>query len=134
MIGRTLSRCAFVLCAWVSVVGAAHAQASLVIEDVRVHGNHSTPDEEVLRIAAIVVGVPLESGAVDAARRRLVDSGRFSSVEIRQRSRSIEDPTRVALIVLVAEHAAMRPIPTWTSRQSRASSVGCAARRCSCRS
>ena len=111
MIGRVLSRCAFVLCAWVSVVGAAHAQASLVIEDVRVHGNHSTPDEEVLRIAAIVVGVPLEPGAVDAARRRLVDSGRFSSVEIRQRSRSIEDPTRVALIVLVAEHAAMRPIP-----------------------
>ena len=101
----------FVLCAWLSVVGSVHAQASLVIEDVRVHGNHSTPDEEVLRIAAIAVGVPLEPGAVEAARRRLVDSGRFSSVEIRQRSRSIEDPTRIALIILVAEHAAMRPIP-----------------------
>ena len=98
------------LCAWLSVVGSVHAQASLVIEDVRVHGNHSTPDEEVLRIAAIAVGVPLEPGAVEAARRRLVDSGRFSSVEIRQRSRSIEDPTRIALIILVAEHAAMRPI------------------------
>jgi len=111
VIGRVLSRCAFALCAWVSLVGMARAQASLVIEDVRVHGNHSTPDAEVLRIAAIDVGTPLESGAVDAARRRLVDSGRFSSVEIRQRSRSIEDPTRIALIVLVAEHAAMRPIP-----------------------
>jgi hypothetical protein len=80
-----------------------------VVEDVRVHGNHSTPDEEVLRIAAIVVGTPLEPGAVEAARRRLVESGRFSSVEIRQRSRSIEDPARVALIILVAEHAAVRP-------------------------
>lgn len=111
MIGRVLGRGAFVLCAWLSLAGWVHAQASLVIEDVRVHGNHSTPDEEVLRIAAIAVGVPLKPGAVEAARRRLVDSGRFSSVEIRQRSRSIEDPTRIALIILVAEHAAMRPIP-----------------------
>ena len=31
MIGRLPSRCAFVLCAWLSVVGAVHAQGSLVI-------------------------------------------------------------------------------------------------------
>ena len=109
MIGRALRRGAVVVCAWLSVAGWVHAQAALVIEDVRVHGNHSTPDEEVLRIAAIVVGTPLEPGAVEAARRRLLDSGRFSSVEIRQRSRSIEDPSRIALIILVAEQAAMRP-------------------------
>ena len=82
----------------------------LVIEDVRVHGNHSTPDEEVLRIAAITIGVPLEPGVVDAAQARLVDSGRFSRVEIRQRRRSIDDPTRLALIILVAEHASVRPV------------------------
>jgi hypothetical protein len=91
-------------------VPTTHAQAPVVVEDVRVHGNHSTPDEEVLRIAALAVGVPLETGAVEAARRRLVESGRFSSVEIRQRSRSIEDPTRVALIILIAEHASVRPV------------------------
>ena len=84
-------------------------QDTLVVEDVRVHGNHSTPDAEVLRIAALEVGVPLEPGIAEAARKRLEDSGRFSRVEIRQRRRSIEDPTRVALIILVTEHPAVRP-------------------------
>ena len=109
MTGRAARCVALALCAWLAGAEWAHAQTSLVIEDVRVHGNHSTPDEEVLRIASIVVGASLEPGAVEAARRRLLESGRFSNVEIRQRSRSIEDPTRVALIILVAEHAAVRP-------------------------
>lgn len=99
-----------VLCVWTACLGTGFAQGTLVVEDVRVHGNHSTPDEEVLRIAAIAIGVPLEAGLPEAARKRLEDSGRFSSVEIRQRSRSIEDPTRVALIILVAEHASVRPV------------------------
>lgn len=98
-----------VLGVWVASVCPSRAQGLLVVEDVRVHGNHSTPDEEVLRIAAITVGSQVEPGLVQAARKRLEDSGRFSSVEIRQRSRSISDPTRVALIILVAEHAAVRP-------------------------
>jgi outer membrane protein assembly factor BamA len=95
---------------WLAAGRTAGTQGVLVIEDVRVHGNHSTPDEEVLRIAAIPVGVPLERGVVEAAQARLVDSGRFSRVEIRQRRRSIDDPTRLALIVLVAEHASVRPV------------------------
>jgi outer membrane protein assembly factor BamA len=98
------------LCVWACSVGAALATQALVVEDVRVHGNHSTPDEEVLRIAAIAIGTPVDRSLVDGARKRLEDSGRFSSVEVRQRSRSIDDPTRVALIILVAEHAAVRPV------------------------
>ena len=85
------------------------AQAPLIVEDVRVHGNHATPDTEVLRIAAIVVGVPLESGALEAARARLEASGRFSSVDLRTRRRSIADPSRLAVVILVAEHAGVRP-------------------------
>jgi outer membrane protein assembly factor BamA len=98
------------LCIWAAAADAALGQQTLIVEDVRVHGNHSTPDEEVLRIAAIVVGTPVDRDLVEGVRKRLEDSGRFSSVEIRQRSRSIEDPTRVALIILVAEHAAVRPV------------------------
>ena len=96
--------------AWVGQPCPLHAQPPLIVEDVRVHGNHSTPDEEVLRIAAIAVGQPLEAGALEAARARLEKSGRFSRVEIRQRSRAIADASRVAVIVLVAEHAAVRPV------------------------
>lgn len=93
--------------AFVDAAGAA--QAPFVLEDVRVHGNHSTPDEEVLRIAALTVGATVDQAALDAARVRLEQSGRFSSVEMRRRSRSIADPPRVAIIILVAEHAAVRP-------------------------
>jgi outer membrane protein assembly factor BamA len=102
-----LVRLALVLAALAPV--PARAQAPLVVEEVRVHGNHSTPDDEVLRIAALSAGATLETGAVDAARDRLVKSGRFTSVEIRQRSRSIDDPSRVALVILVAELASVRP-------------------------
>lgn len=100
------------LLALLAGVGPARAQgpATLTIEVVRVHGNHSTPDAEVLRIAGLAVGVPLEAAVVTAARQRLEASGRFARVEIRQRSRSIDDPTRVALIILVAEHPSVRPI------------------------
>lgn len=94
-------------CLWPLTAGA---QSPLIVEDIRVHGNHSTPDAEVLRIAAIAVGTPVEPGLIEAARERLRSSGRFSSVEIRQRSRSIDDPSRVALIILVAEHPSVRPV------------------------
>ena len=109
MAGRSLALVLALLCG-LAAGRTAWTQGVLVIEDVRVHGNHSTPDEEVLRIAAITLGVPLVPGVVDAAQARLVDSGRFASVEIRQRRRSIEDPSRVALIILVAEHASVRPV------------------------
>lgn len=98
------------LCLWLAILPPVFAQGPLIVEDVRVHGNHSTPDEEILRIAGITIGTPMESGLAEAARKRLEDSGRFSSVEIRQRSRSIDDPSRVALIILVAEHPAVRPV------------------------
>jgi len=87
---------------------AVAAQASITIDEVRIHGNHTTPDADVLRIAEIVVGSPLEADTVEAVRARLDASGRFSRVEIRQRQRSIDDPTRIALIIIVSEHVGIR--------------------------
>jgi hypothetical protein len=90
---------------------AAPAEATTyTVTAIRVHGNHSTPDDEVLLIARIAVGEPVSAGAMAAAQQRLEASGRFARVEIRQRSRSIDDPSQVALIILVAEHAAVRPV------------------------
>jgi outer membrane protein assembly factor BamA len=77
------------------------------LAEVRIHGNHTTPDAEVLRIAGLSVGEPLAASAIDAARERLVKSGRFESVEIRKRYRSLEPGGDVALIVVVQEH----PVP-----------------------
>jgi outer membrane protein assembly factor BamA len=75
--------------------------------EVRVHGNHATPDAEVLRLAGLSIGQALTGADVEAALRRLRGSGRFADVEIRKRSRSLSDAGDVALIVLVREH----PVP-----------------------
>jgi outer membrane protein assembly factor BamA len=116
MSGRTAVRLALCLLL-VAAPAAAGAQpaapteaTAYTVTAVRVHGNHSTPDDEVLRIAGLAVGESLPAAAVAAAQQRLEASGRFARVEIRQRSRSIDDPSQVALIILVAEHAAIRPV------------------------
>ncbi len=78
-----------------------------VLAEVRVHGNHSTPDAEVLRLAGLAIGAPLADSDIEAAKRRLRESGRFEDVEIRERSRSLSGSGDVALILLVREH----PVP-----------------------
>jgi outer membrane protein assembly factor BamA len=84
---------------------AATAQTAVpeTVAEVRIHGNYRTPDDEVLRIAGIAVGSPLEAGAVEAAASRLRDSGRFESADVRRRYRSLDDMTQVAIIIAITE-------------------------------
>ena len=81
----------------------AQPAGSEVVAEIRIHGNYRTPDDEVLRIAGLAVGGPLEPGALEAASERLRRSGRFEAVEVRKRYRSLDDMTRVAVIVAVTE-------------------------------
>src|SRR5262245_54563696 len=80
------------------------ATAETVVE-VRVHGNHTTPDSAVLELAGDVVGQPATDGLIAAVVRRLNESGRFTDVEVRKRYRSIENPAEVLLIIIVNERA-----------------------------
>jgi outer membrane protein assembly factor BamA len=75
-----------------------------VLAEVRVHGNYATPDAEVLRLAGLTIGQPIDAAAVDAATRRLEESGRFEEIEIRKRYRSLEPGGDVALVIVVREH------------------------------
>jgi outer membrane protein assembly factor BamA len=84
---------------------AAPALAQEVIGEVRVHGNHTTPDADVLSLAGLTVGTPLAPTTLAEAEKRLRDAGRFSSVELRKRFRSISDPNDVLVIVLIDEVA-----------------------------
>jgi outer membrane protein assembly factor BamA len=79
--------------------------------EVRIHGNHTTPDAEVLRIAGLTVGDALDAAAMAAARDRLVKSGRFEEVDVRKRYRSLEPGGDVALIIVVLEHAVPDAMP-----------------------
>jgi hypothetical protein len=77
--------------------------AQEVVGEIRVHGNAFVLDSEVLRLAGIAVGQPLAPEAPEQIRQRLEKSGAFESVEVRKRYRSLDDPSDVALILLVHE-------------------------------
>jgi len=91
--------------------GTAAAQAAVTpadtLAEIRIHGNHTTPDEEVVRLAGLTIGQPVDDAAIEAAATRLRKSKRFEEVEIRKRYRSLEPGGDVALVIVVREH----PLP-----------------------
>lgn len=83
---------------------AAEAQTGPgVIGEVRVHGNHTTPDEKILAIAGDIVGKPATDDVIAAVAAKLESSGQFESVEVRKRNRSIENPDDILLMIVVNE-------------------------------
>ena len=78
-----------------------------VIAEVRVHGNHTTPDTDILAIAGLATGGAASDTALRAAERALRESGRFADVEIRRRFRSIDDPDDILVVIVVDERAAV---------------------------
>ncbi len=89
------------------------------IAEILVHGNHSTPDTEVIAVSGLAVGQVSGEPELDAARERLRASGRFQSTEIRRRARSIADPDDVLVLILVEELPGTSPdlpTPGWLRR------------------
>jgi outer membrane protein assembly factor BamA len=78
-----------------------------VIAEVRVHGNHTTPDADILGLAGLTTGGDASASALGAAERALRASGRFADVTILRRFRSIDDPTDILVLIVVDEHAAV---------------------------
>jgi outer membrane protein assembly factor BamA len=68
-----------------------------------VHGNHTTPDAEVLRIAGVEPGRPVTGSTLEEVRERLEKSGRFRHVDVRRRYASFSDPDAVLLVIVVEE-------------------------------
>ena len=80
----------------------AREQAETVAA-IQVQGNTATPDEEVLRLADIRVGMPFDPAMVEATAGRLRAAGRFERVEVRRRFASIADPSQIMLVIVVDE-------------------------------
>ena len=74
-----------------------------MVREIRVHGNAAIADAEVLKIAGLTVDAPLAADAIAAVEKRLKDSGWFETVQVRKRYRSIDDPTDVAIVLVVHE-------------------------------
>ena len=79
-----------------------------VIGEIRIHGNAFLTDKEVLDFAGITVGQALPADGVEAITRRLKDSDKFESVEVRKRYRSLTSTTDIALVLVVHEKAGVR--------------------------
>jgi hypothetical protein len=88
---------------------AAQASAE-VVREVRVHGNAFLSDAEVLKIAGLAVGEPVTAETLRIVEQRLRASGRFETVDVRKRYRSLADPTDVAIVLVVHEEPGIRSI------------------------
>ena len=86
---------------------AAQPASPGVVAEVRIHGNHTTPDADVLAIVGDVVGKPATDALIAGVGKRLDDSKRFDSVDVRKRYRSIDNPDDILLMVLVDEVTAI---------------------------
>jgi len=82
---------------------AAPAAAQEHIVEIRVHGNHTTPDQDILNIAGLAVGETPTPERLAAAEAKLRDSRRFESVEVRKRYESISDLSQILIVLLVDE-------------------------------
>lgn len=86
--------------------GAGPQSGQETIAEIRVHGNVTVPDAEVLRLAGLTVGEPLPADAIEVVTSRLRASGHFASVQVLKRYRSL-DMAQVALVVIVHEREAL---------------------------
>lgn len=92
-----------------ALVAAQPAPASGgTIGEIRVHGNVVLSDADVQAIAGVKIGDPLTPTSADEIAARLKASGRFESVDVRARYRSL-DMTEVALVIVVHEKPGTKP-------------------------
>lgn len=86
-----------------SPTAAAAAAAAETVVEVRVHGNHSIPDDELLALVGVALGDVVTPDLIEVVAERLEASGRFATVEVRKRYRSLTATDRVALVIVVRE-------------------------------
>ena len=78
------------------------------VAEIRIHGNLSLPDAEVLAMACVDVGDAAGPDLERTVRQRLEASGRFETVEVRRRYRSLTAIDEVALVIVVRERPGAR--------------------------
>ena len=70
---------------------------------VRVHGNATLADAEVIRLAGLSVGQRFDQSVADEAEEKLLASGRFETAEVLVRYRGLSESSDVVLVLLVRE-------------------------------
>jgi len=104
MIGPALFGVALLMAQAPSAQGAAMGSAAH-IAGIRVRGNHTTPDDDVSRLAGVRVGDAFQDDLLPVVKARLDKSDRFQSVDVLKRYESFTDLTAVLLVIVVEERA-----------------------------
>lgn len=84
-------------------VREAPAVSAQEVAEIRIQGNATVPDEEVLQIAGMAVGDRVTSEDLARVQERLHDSGRFAEVRVERRYRSLTRTDRVVVLIIVRE-------------------------------
>jgi outer membrane protein assembly factor BamA len=112
-----------VIAAWAIAVaiaaGSVAPQTGETIAEIRIHGNHLASDDEVVKIAAISVGAPFTATTLEEVRARLDRSNRFDNIEVLKRFASIDDPTRIVVVIIANEGAVRIEVPESEAETAR---------------
>jgi outer membrane protein assembly factor BamA len=76
---------------------------SEVISTIQVHGNLLVPTDEIVAMSGLVAGAPFTAATIADATARLTSARKFESVQVLKRFASIEDASRIAVVILVNE-------------------------------
>ena len=82
--------------------------AAETVAEIRIHGNLSLPDAEVIAITGVNLGDAAGPDLEKTVRQRLEASGRFETVDVRRRYRSLTATDQVALVIVVRERPGAR--------------------------
>ena len=86
---------------------AASAQPTAeTLVEIRVQGNFTVPDDDVIALAGLSLGMSVGPAVIADVVGRLEATGRFDSVDVRKRYRSLSVNDRVTLVLVVRERAA----------------------------
>jgi outer membrane protein assembly factor BamA len=79
----------------------AHAQET--IAEIRVHGNHTTPDADIIGLSGLKPGDAATDSRLAEAEQALRKSNRFDAVELRKRFRSLDNPADILVMIVIDE-------------------------------
>jgi len=79
------------------------AQAPETITDIRVQGNLLTSDDDMRRLTGVEIGAPFTQDLLATVTERLKSTHKFETVQVLKRYASIEDASKILLVVIVNE-------------------------------
>lgn len=99
-----------------AVSAAQERMAGEVVAEIRIHGNLSLSDAEVIALAGVEPGDAAGPDLAETVRERLEASGRFETIDVRRLYRSLTTTDEVALVIVVREAPGAR----WRNPVARA--------------